>query len=122
MIVVGMLTSLHVVGVNIQPLLAFGGVSGIAIGLGAQQVTANLVAGVNLVIASHNTYPLHCNLRERVPFVGLAKLSLRKKQWHWVEGTGVCPNTSIPGGLGLGLGFRVDPTLTLGSTTPKLSS
>jgi len=50
MIVVGMLTSLHVVGVNIQPLLAFGGVSGIAIGLGAQQVTANLVAGVNLFI------------------------------------------------------------------------
>ena len=42
MIVVGTLTSLHVVGVNIQPLLAFGGVSGIAIGLGAQQVMSSL--------------------------------------------------------------------------------
>lgn len=50
MILMGGLTSLIVVGVNVQPLLAFGGVSGIAIGLGAQQVTANLVAGINLFV------------------------------------------------------------------------
>jgi len=49
MIVMGVISSLVVVGVNVQPLLAFGGVSGIAIGLGAQQVTSNLVAGINLV-------------------------------------------------------------------------
>lgn len=52
MIVMGVISSLIVVGVNVQPLLAFGGVSGIAIGLGAQQVTSNLVAGINLVSAS----------------------------------------------------------------------
>ena len=40
---------MHVVGLNIQPLLAVGGVSGIAIGLGAQTVTANALSGVNLV-------------------------------------------------------------------------
>ena len=50
MIAAGVLTGLHVCGINIQPLLAVGGVSGIAIGFGAQTVTANAIAGVNLVI------------------------------------------------------------------------
>lgn len=49
LIAVGGLTAMHVVGLNIQPLLAVGGVSGIAIGLGAQTVTANALSGVNLV-------------------------------------------------------------------------
>jgi small-conductance mechanosensitive channel len=64
MILMGGLTSLIVVGVNVQPLLAFGGVSGIAIGLGAQQVTANLVAGINLVSAlwSQNCLPATSSL------------------------------------------------------------
>ncbi len=57
MIVLGVLTGLHVCGINIQPLLAFGGVSGIAIGLGAQQVTTNLVAGINLVRTPHPSLP-----------------------------------------------------------------
>lgn len=49
LIAVGGLTSLHVLGINIQPLLAVGGISGLAIGLGAQTVTANAIAGINLV-------------------------------------------------------------------------
>ena len=49
LIAVGVLTSLHVLGINIQPLLAVGGISGLAIGLGAQTVTANAIAGINLV-------------------------------------------------------------------------
>ena len=49
LIAIGGLTGLHVVGLNIQPLLAVGGISGLAIGLGAQTVTANAIAGINLV-------------------------------------------------------------------------
>ncbi len=48
-VIVGVLTSLHVVGINIQPLLTVGGVGGVAIGFGAQTVTANIVSGINLV-------------------------------------------------------------------------
>ena len=40
---------LHVVGINVQPLLAAGGVSGIALGFGAQKITQNLLAGIMLV-------------------------------------------------------------------------
>lgn len=40
---------LHVVGYNVQPLLAAGGVSGIALGFGAQKITQNLLAGITLV-------------------------------------------------------------------------
>lgn len=49
LIAVGGLTALHVLGINIQPLLAVGGISGLAIGLGAQTVTANAISGINLV-------------------------------------------------------------------------
>lgn len=49
LILVGGLTALHILGINIQPLLAVGGISGIAIGLGAQTVTANAISGINLV-------------------------------------------------------------------------
>lgn len=40
---------LQILGVNVQPLLAVGGVSGIAIGFGAQSVSANAITGINLV-------------------------------------------------------------------------
>ncbi|KAK9841401.1 hypothetical protein WJX74_005134 [Apatococcus lobatus] len=49
-VIVGALTSLHVVGINIQPLLTVGGVGGVAIGFGAQTVTANIVSGINLFL------------------------------------------------------------------------
>ncbi len=39
----------QVMGINVQPLLAVGGVSGIAIGFGAQSVSANAITGINLV-------------------------------------------------------------------------
>lgn len=44
---------LHVVGYNVQPLLAAGGVSGIALGFGAQKITQNLLAGITLVRQWH---------------------------------------------------------------------
>ena len=50
-VAVGVLTSLHALGVNIQPLLTVGGVGGLAVGFGAQSVTANGMAGINLVRA-----------------------------------------------------------------------
>lgn len=40
---------LQILGINVQPLLAVGGVSGIAIGFGAQSVSANAITGINLV-------------------------------------------------------------------------
>lgn len=48
-VIAGVLTCLHEVGINIQPLLTVGGVGGVAIGFGAQTVTANIVSGINLV-------------------------------------------------------------------------
>ena len=41
--------AMQVMGINVQPLLAVGGVSGIAIGFGAQSVSANAITGINLV-------------------------------------------------------------------------
>ena len=40
---------LHVVGINIAPLLTVGGVSGVIVGLSAQSVMANMISGINLV-------------------------------------------------------------------------
>ena len=44
----GGLSCLHVLGINIAPLLTLGGVSGILVGLSAQSVMANIVAGITL--------------------------------------------------------------------------
>lgn len=41
--------AVQILGINVQPLLAVGGVSGIAIGFGAQSVSANAITGINLV-------------------------------------------------------------------------
>ena len=43
---------LQVLHINIQPLLAVGGVSGLAIGFGAQSVLANAISGISLVRAA----------------------------------------------------------------------
>ena len=45
----GILNVLHAVGLNIQPLVAAGGVSGIALGFGAQKLTQNVLSGAKLV-------------------------------------------------------------------------
>lgn len=50
----GGLMALHVLGINIQPLLTVGGVSGVIVGLSAQSVVSNMISGVNLV--SHLTH------------------------------------------------------------------
>lgn len=47
---VGILQTLHCVGVNVQPLLAAGGVSGIALGFGAQKLTQNVLSGAKLFL------------------------------------------------------------------------
>ena len=52
-VVVGVLSCLVVLGVNIQPLLTVGGVGGLAVGFGAQAVTSNAISGINLVCGSH---------------------------------------------------------------------
>lgn len=51
----GALMSLHVLGINIQPLLTVGGVSGVIVGLSAQSVVSNMISGVNLVHPSLNS-------------------------------------------------------------------
>ena len=45
----GALGVLNILNVNIRPLLAVGGVGGIAVGFGAQEVTSNALSGLNLV-------------------------------------------------------------------------
>ena len=48
-VLAGGLSVLHVLGINVAPLLTVGGVSGILVGLSAQSVMANMIAGINLV-------------------------------------------------------------------------
>ena len=49
LVAIGTMMGLQVFGVNIQPFLAIGGVSGLVVGLAAQSVVANLISGINLV-------------------------------------------------------------------------
>ena len=50
LLAVGVLSGLHAFGLNIQPLLAVGGVSGVAIGFGAQNLTSNAISGLILYL------------------------------------------------------------------------
>lgn len=50
LLAVGVLTGLHAFGLNIQPLLAVGGISGVAIGFGAQNLTSNAISGLILYL------------------------------------------------------------------------
>jgi small-conductance mechanosensitive channel len=49
LVTVGFLMVLHVLGINIQPLLTLGGFSTLALGIGAQSITSNAISGLNLV-------------------------------------------------------------------------
>ena len=49
LVAAGGLMTLHVLGINIAPLLTVGGVSGIIVGLSAQSVMSNMISGINLV-------------------------------------------------------------------------
>ena len=62
-VLAGGLSLLHVLGINVAPLLTVGGVSGILVGLSAQSVMANMIAGINLVrlLSLH-----HCPLMHAV--------------------------------------------------------
>jgi small-conductance mechanosensitive channel len=46
---IGAFTILHVAGINLQPLLALGGVSSLVVGLASQQLLTNTVLGFNFV-------------------------------------------------------------------------
>lgn len=46
---IGLLTALRMIGFNLEPIMAIGGVSTIFIGFGSQILTANAVSGVDLV-------------------------------------------------------------------------
>ena len=59
-VAVGVLSSLNVLGVNIQPLLTVGGVGGLAVGFGAQAVTSNAISGINLVRSGSSLGPCAC--------------------------------------------------------------
>ena len=54
----GVLATLQVLGINIQPLLTVGGVSGIVVGLSAQSVMSNMISGINLVSKMPHTATL----------------------------------------------------------------
>ena len=45
----GVVTAAGLAGLDVRPLLTFGGVSGIIVGLSAQSVLSNMIAGINLV-------------------------------------------------------------------------
>lgn len=49
LVTVGGLMVLHVLGINIGPLLALGGFGTVALGIGAQAITSNAISGLNLV-------------------------------------------------------------------------
>jgi hypothetical protein len=61
LVAAGALMTLHVLGINIAPLLTVGGVSGIIVGLSAQSVMSNMISGVNLVRSP--THWLDCLLQ-----------------------------------------------------------
>jgi hypothetical protein len=48
-VVSGALMSMHVLGINLAPLLTVGGISGIVVGLSAQALLGNMISGLNLV-------------------------------------------------------------------------
>ena len=74
----GVLATLQVLGINIQPLLTVGGVSGIVVGLSAQSVMSNMISGINLVSRMFNYLglcdllkppsPTHCTACSTVVF------------------------------------------------------
>ena len=64
----GILATLQVLGINIQPLLTVGGVSGIVVGLSAQSVMSNMISGINLVSP--------CNDHHQSAFVFLSNKEL----------------------------------------------
>ena len=51
LVVSGALMSMHVLGINLTPLLTVGGISGIVVGLSAQALLGNMISGLNLVRA-----------------------------------------------------------------------
>ena len=55
LVVSGALMSMHVLGINLTPLLTVGGISGIVVGLSAQALLGNMISGLNLVRSDNHT-------------------------------------------------------------------
>ncbi|GMH34210.1 hypothetical protein BSKO_02044 [Bryopsis sp. KO-2023] len=51
MVGVGIMLGFHVAGIDVKPLLAFGSVSGVIVGLAAQSVVSNMISGINLFLS-----------------------------------------------------------------------
>ncbi|EIE25208.1 hypothetical protein COCSUDRAFT_61447 [Coccomyxa subellipsoidea C-169] len=51
LVVSGALMSMHVLGINLTPLLTVGGISGIVVGLSAQALLGNMISGLNLYLS-----------------------------------------------------------------------
>ncbi|KAK9909058.1 hypothetical protein WJX75_006607 [Coccomyxa subellipsoidea] len=51
LVVCGALMSMHVLGINLTPLLTVGGISGIVVGLSAQALLGNMISGLNLYLS-----------------------------------------------------------------------
>lgn len=58
----GVITAAGLAGIDVRPILTFGGVSGIVVGLSAQSVLANMIAGINLVHLSGHDQSTACVL------------------------------------------------------------
>lgn len=58
-VVSGALMSMHVLGINLAPLLTVGGISGIVVGLSAQALLGNMISGLNLVRSAAQQHLLH---------------------------------------------------------------
>jgi len=50
-VALGAVTAAGLAGLDVRPLLTFGGVSGIIVGLSAQSVLSNMIAGINLFLS-----------------------------------------------------------------------
>lgn len=93
----GILNVLHALGLNIQPLLAAGGVSGLAIGFGAQKLTSNILSGAKLVrhrrstkyLAELITCPGGCYMFTSQMDVRKAKIHT-KRTWRHKSWAGCC--------------------------------
>ena len=77
----GMLATLQVLGINIQPLLTVGGVSGIVVGLSAQSVMSNMISGINLV----STAVQHSMARRGIACHSAASCIIAQHGIEWQE-------------------------------------
>lgn len=76
---------LSLAGINVQPILGFGGVSAAVVGLSGQSVLANLIAGINLFVsrpcASLNSSPAAMQTQLNLCSVRTSSLVVCQMRW-----------------------------------------